>query len=300
MRSSNNNNNNNEILQEIPVVVFVGKIGVGKTSIAKNLKREIEKYHDNLNISVLLEPVEEWKSINLLNNFYSDMKRFAYSFQQYAFASRLNAIKDVNIKETDLILSDGTIFMDKYCFAEMLNESGFISDTEMEWYNSTFKHWQKLVPLAAPSLIVYLKLDNSNSVLKRISKRNRTEETNISTDYLDKLQAKLEKMLTLPMFEGKVLVVDASKSKEEITREIYMYLLCGGGTRVNHLSIVKQIEQKKKLEEFSCFLDKNNKDSDNNNNTARVDFVIKSEHIIFSLIVCVIFLFTFWIIFRYF
>ena len=79
---------NNKIRQKI--IIIEGNIGTGKTTFLKML----EKY----GCEVIYEPVKVWQSTcnddgkNLLETFYSDMKRWAYSMQSFAFKTRLHAM----------------------------------------------------------------------------------------------------------------------------------------------------------------------------------------------------------------
>lgn len=83
-------NNNRAAVRAAPIVLSLeGSIGSGKSTFLQILK---EKLGDDLEI--FAEPVEEWKNVgeggdNLLNLFYEDPKRWAYTFQSYAFVSRL-------------------------------------------------------------------------------------------------------------------------------------------------------------------------------------------------------------------
>lgn len=218
--------------KHIPSIIIAGKIGVGKTTITEKLKKEIEKRlalvlkpeNNNIKISLLFEPVGEWKYLELLSSFYKDMKRYAYSFQQYVFASRLASILDILDKENpDLIISDSHVIFDRHCFAEMLNESGFISDIEMKWYLKTYDNWRKLVPsVGDPTIIVYLKVDNSNVIINRIKNRDRKEEVGITCEYLDKLQMKIESLLESQTYCKNVITIDATTANaDEIVKEIY-------------------------------------------------------------------------------
>lgn len=66
-----------------------GNIGSGKSTFLK-------KISDLFTIPLLFEPCDLWQNINghnLLNEFYRDTKRWAYSFQLYAFLTRIESIE---------------------------------------------------------------------------------------------------------------------------------------------------------------------------------------------------------------
>lgn len=72
-----------------PIVISIeGNIGSGKSTLMNLLKTKVQslEFLPNSQIMFLDEPVEEWKSINsdpslnILQTFYEDPKRWAYSF----------------------------------------------------------------------------------------------------------------------------------------------------------------------------------------------------------------------------
>ena len=83
------------------IISVEGNIGSGKTTLLENLK---DKYKSNPNVIFLREPVDEWENIKdkngttMLEKFYSDQKRYSFSFQMLAFISRLVLLKKT-IKE---------------------------------------------------------------------------------------------------------------------------------------------------------------------------------------------------------
>ncbi len=205
-------------MQTTPSIVFVGLIGIGKTTAANNLEKALRLSH-GLSSKVLHEPVEYWKSSGLLNKFYQDMKRWAYTFQQMAFSSRLQLFLDVAWATTDLTISDGTVLMDRHAFTEMLHEDGLIDDFEFEMYLKSFADWKVMVPAADPNIFIYLKAD-ATVALEQIKKRDRTEESTIPIEYLWKLQRKIETMLDRPEIRDRVIVVDANQDEDALIKEV--------------------------------------------------------------------------------
>lgn len=67
-----------------------GVIAAGKTELAKSLAAGLEAR--GLDVCLVLEPVDQWKSAGVLQAFYKDPARYAYSFQTYVFATRVIAI----------------------------------------------------------------------------------------------------------------------------------------------------------------------------------------------------------------
>ena len=76
-----NSSNNNRLL------ILEGNIGAGKSTFLKILGEEFD-------LEIVPEPTDKWQKIgddNLLNLFYKDTSRWAYTFQSYAFISRIHA-----------------------------------------------------------------------------------------------------------------------------------------------------------------------------------------------------------------
>ena len=66
-------------------IIVEGNIGAGKSTFLKLLSSALD-------IQPVFEPHDKWQNIggeNLLENFYQDTQRWAYSFQTYAFVSRV-------------------------------------------------------------------------------------------------------------------------------------------------------------------------------------------------------------------
>lgn len=156
-----------------------GNIGSGKSTLLRIIK-------NYLNIEVVPESVEHWQSIsqskeNLLDYFYKDPKRWAYTFQTYAFLTR-TLEQEKSIKSHDRLILERSIYADRYCFAKVCFELGYMS--EFEW--QLYKEWFEMVEFnltTKPSGIIYLKVEPAVSY-NRVNKRNRQEESSITLDYI--------------------------------------------------------------------------------------------------------------------
>ena len=95
--------------------IVEGNIGAGKSTFLKMLKQY-------LNVQIVLEPHEKWQNIgdghNLLDQFYNDPKRWAYTFQSYAFVSRVVAQQEhAKVNPFSMQILERSVFSDRYCFA---------------------------------------------------------------------------------------------------------------------------------------------------------------------------------------
>lgn len=175
--------NDNRIII-MPIYSMEGNIGVGKTTFINMVKQ----LHKTREIIVLEEPVAEWLSIKnnenktILELFYADQNKYAFSFQMMAYISRIALLKQT-IREHPqaIIITERSVYTDKHVFAKMLFDEGKIEKVNYEIYNKWFEHFIEDVPI---SKIIYLRCTPAIAH-SRVIKRNRPGET-ITLDYLTK------------------------------------------------------------------------------------------------------------------
>ena len=184
-------------------MIFIeGNVGSGKSTFLKLLENEGYK--------IILEPVDEWSAIknsngkNLIEEFYGNQERYAYTFQSVAFRTRVKNLKDYNGE-----LIERSVFTDKNVFAKTCYENGKMNDIEWTDYCSWFD-WLCESFNIKPSGFIYLRADPKISY-ERIKKRSRPGEETIPFEYLEELHNKHEKWL---MDESNVLVLDVNKEFE--------------------------------------------------------------------------------------
>ena len=181
-----------------PIIISLdGNIGAGKSTLLAEIRNRLHDVH------IVDEPVGQWTSLknaegkNLLELFYEDKKRWAYTFQNCAILTRLKNIQDAvenldsTVKEPQVIITERSVLTDKHVFAEMLYDSGDIDPLEWELYESWFNIFGKKYPVKG---IIYIST-SANTSKDRIQIRNRQGEDKIGIDYLDALDTQHKKWI---------------------------------------------------------------------------------------------------------
>lgn len=167
-------------------LVLEGNIGAGKSTFLKIVQ-------NRLSVQVVFEPHEKWQNVgqgeNLLEKFYKDTPRWAYTFQSYAFITRiLEQEAHAQINQFPLQVLERSVFSDRYCFAKNCYELGFMTSLEWKIYQEWF-NWLVDRQMQKPHGFIYLYTD-PDICYERLCKRNRSEESGVSREYLHLLHDK--------------------------------------------------------------------------------------------------------------
>lgn len=192
--------------------IVEGNIGAGKSTLLHILKN----YFPNVN--VVQEPVERWNALasgkSLLENFYLDPKRWAFSMESYALMCRVLDWQNLLTTDTKSQIGERSVYSGYYCFAKNGFGAGFLSKAEWEVYTQLFEFFVKN-KCFIPSGFIYLRT-SPEVVFERIKKRARLSESSISLDYLraihDKHEDFLMKKINLlsNLADVKVIVLDGN------------------------------------------------------------------------------------------
>lgn len=175
-----------------PLLMVEGNIGAGKSTFLKVIQK-------HLDIDAIFEPTSKWQhqddENNLLHLFYKDTPRWAYTFQSYAFITRVQTIINYrkNTKSNKPQLLERSVYCDRYCFAKNCYESGLMTALEWQIYKEWFA-WLAESYSPRPNGFIYLKT-TPEKCHERICKRDRHEEDTISLDYLKSLHNRHEEWL---------------------------------------------------------------------------------------------------------
>jgi deoxyadenosine/deoxycytidine kinase len=212
-----------------------GNIGAGKSTFLKIVAQ-------NLPVQPIFEPHTKWQSIgneNLLEKFYKDPRRWAYTFQTYAFVTRVMEQEwHMRTNPHATYVLERSVYSDRYCFAKNAFDMGIMSNLEWTLYQEWFS-WLVDSYTIKPSGFIYLRAD-PKVCYERLVKRNRNEEKGVSLEYLTMLHDKHEQWLVqkfdIPgtMQEVPVLILDCNQDFESDATQ--QKLLCDRITEFFKLS----------------------------------------------------------------
>jgi len=159
-----------------PYIAIEGAIGVGKTTLARILGEALPG-------EVLLEVFEENP---FLSSFYADRARYAFQTQIFFLLSRYRQQHQVIAEtiERQSLVSD-YLFAKDWLFAH-LNLAG----DELAMYERVHAILGEQIP--TPSLVIYLKA-STESLMQRITLRDRPYERQMSREYIDDLRASYDR-----------------------------------------------------------------------------------------------------------
>uniref|UniRef100_A0A6C0I7E4 Deoxynucleoside kinase domain-containing protein n=1 Tax=viral metagenome TaxID=1070528 RepID=A0A6C0I7E4_9ZZZZ len=181
----------------ITIVSIEGNIGSGKSTLLETLKTI---FKENANVLFLREPVDEWEKIKdkdgntMLQKFYANQQQYSFAFQMMAYISRLTILREtvrdimkriqtnnnINKKEKYIIITERSLYTDKFVFAKMLYDQGKIEDVKYQIYLNWFDEFAKDFPV---NDVIYVNTDPTKCY-ERIHKRARIGEEVIPLAYL--------------------------------------------------------------------------------------------------------------------
>lgn len=196
------------------VYIVEGNIGTGKTTFLKIL----ESFNEH---EVIYEPVDVWTQHkdtdgkNILEKFYTDFKRWAYTMQSFAFKTRFEAQSKPQTKKIRFI--ERSVFTDYFVFAHNCFLTNLM--TKLEWciYKQWFKNllhvYQKAGYKVYPDGYIYLRCSPEISK-QRIEKRKRDGESDISLYYLTQISNLHDKWLYSKKNNIPVLTINCNEDFE--------------------------------------------------------------------------------------
>ena len=164
-----------------------GNIGSGKSTLVKELQKSVPNILDK-KVVYVQEPVNEWSKIKdkkgetILEKFYADQHKYAFSFQMMAYISRLALLRNIVRENPDaIIITERSVFTDREVFAKMLYDEGKIEDVDYQIYLKWFDEFIEEIPITG---LIYVTTTPEKSK-QRVDLRARMGES-IPLSYLQR------------------------------------------------------------------------------------------------------------------
>lgn len=155
----------------IPFISIEGPIGVGKTSLA----REISKAYG---FHLLQEIVEENP---FLDKFYDNIDEWSFQTEMFFLCNRYKQLQDI---ESKFLQQQKPVVADYHIFKNTIFAQRTLADKEWHKYIQIYNILNQDMP--TPNLIIYLHA-SLETLIKRIQLRGRAIEKNIDHAYLQQL-----------------------------------------------------------------------------------------------------------------
>ncbi|WP_068986805.1 deoxynucleoside kinase [Lysinibacillus xylanilyticus] len=157
----------------IPFVTVEGPIGVGKTSLSKEIATTFN-YH------LLKEIVDENP---FLNKFYENIEEWSFQTEMFFLCNRYKQLSDI---KKFRLTHEKPVVADYHIFKNLIFAKRTLLSTEYDKYEEIYKILTKDMPV--PNVVIYLHA-SVDTLMKRIAMRGREFEKMISRDYMEQLVA---------------------------------------------------------------------------------------------------------------
>jgi len=157
-------------LRNLYYIAIEGPIGVGKTSLANLMSKELS--------ARLVR--EEFDENPFLPDFYKDPERFAFQTQLFFLLQRYRQQQE--LRQVDMFQK---LLITDYMFVkDRLFASLNLGEKEMQLYDTVANLLERNI--IKPDLVIYLQAD-TDTLMKNIAYRGREMETDITYEYIDAL-----------------------------------------------------------------------------------------------------------------
>ncbi|MEY8351572.1 deoxynucleoside kinase [Bacillus cereus] len=152
----------------VPFITVEGPIGVGKTSLAKEISTHMQ-------LHLLKEIVDENP---FLGKFYKNIDEWSFQTEMFFLCNRYKQLEDINIKYLN---QRKPVVADYHIFKNLIFASRTLKDAQYDKYMQIYRILTQDMPV--PNVIVYLTA-SLETLQKRIAMRGREFEKNMDPNYL--------------------------------------------------------------------------------------------------------------------
>lgn len=195
------------------IISIEGNIGAGKSTLIKQIQNDFEK-----KVVFIQEPIDEWNTIQthkkktILECFYENQEKYAFSFQMMAYISRISTLqKAIEENPDSILIVERSVYTDKYVFAKMLYDNQQINEIEYQIYLK----WYDFFLRKLPSIYTIYLRTNPIICLERIKTRNREGEDNISISYLEDCHKYHEEWIYSNIDVTNTVIINANSNREK-------------------------------------------------------------------------------------
>lgn len=172
-------------------IAIEGNIASGKSTVIKKMNLLFQQ--KQIICKTFPEPIFEWtnfgtQKINLLDEMYKKPYTHSFLFQLGAMITKAEQLHKT--PQEKIILVERSIQAQEMVFIPLLNENKYLSHTENEIltrYSKLLLSWSHL----KPTIIIYLKV-SPKIAKQRLILRGRSEEKDVSLNYLNQIGEKYE------------------------------------------------------------------------------------------------------------
>jgi deoxyadenosine/deoxycytidine kinase len=198
-------------------VAVAGNIGAGKSTLTRLLA-------ETFSLLPVFEAVEENP---YLEDFYRDMRQYAFHSQMFFLGKRLEQHL-ARVNPARRVIQDRTVFEDAAIFARNLYEESILSERDYRSYLQMYEAVRRA--LRPPDLLIYLEA-GLPTLRRHIGVRGRSYEAGIEDSYLRRLDAlyrswvdgyDLSELLVIPADE-----LDFVQNENDRERVLEMVERCG-------------------------------------------------------------------------
>ncbi|WJX30371.1 hypothetical protein P8452_18921 [Trifolium repens] len=199
-----------------------GNISVGKTTFLQRIANETIELRDL--VEVVPEPIGKWQDVgpdhfNILDAFYAEPERYAYTFQNYVFVTRVMQERESSAGVKPLRLMERSVFSDRMVFVRAVHEANWMNEMEISIYDSWFDPVVSTLPGLIPDGFIYLRA-SPDTCHQRMKLRKREEEGGVSLEYLRGLHEKHESWL-FPSQSGNHGVLSVNKLPQHVDKSLH-------------------------------------------------------------------------------